>query len=259
MAGEWIRTGTLEALNGYLESGENYTGEVVYHQRAAQYGDPDYGNTYVEVSISAQHFWYYKNGTVVLESDFVSGDPTKGHDTPKGIYRLAYKARDQVLEGQGYASPVKYWMPFVDGCGFHDADWRDRFGGSIYKGDGSHGCLNLPPQRGEAAVRYDRGRDGDTDLLRLKLDHLKSRGGLSHLLCGQSSFIWKGAKLLWRHLTKFYPVFRRWIKHLIIYVWGTIVVWQVSQLSDFTYFVDPFVKQAIADKRNLIYIRFASP
>lgn len=137
--------GTLEALNGYLESGENYTGEVVYHQRAAQYGEPDYGNTYVEVSISAQHFWYYQNGTVVLESDFVSGDPTKGHDTPKGIYRLAYKARDQVLEGQGYASPVKYWMPFVDGCGFHDADWRDRFGGSIYKGDGSHGCLNLPP------------------------------------------------------------------------------------------------------------------
>ena len=76
---------------------------------------------------------------------FCVGDPTKGHDTPKGIYRLAYKARDQVLEGQGYASPVNYWMPFVDGCGFHDADWRDRFGGSIYKGDGSHGCLNLPP------------------------------------------------------------------------------------------------------------------
>ena len=39
---------------------------------------------------------------------------------------------------------------------------------------------------------------------------------------------------------------------------GDNVVWQVSQLSDFTYFVDPFVKQAIADKRNLIYIRFAS-
>ena len=39
---------------------------------------------------------------------------------------------------------------------------------------------------------------------------------------------------------------------------GDNVVWQVSQLSDFTYFVDHFVKQAIADKRNLIYIRFAS-
>lgn len=149
---------TLAALNGYLESGENYTGEVVYYQRAAQYGDPDYGNTYIEVSISDQHFWYYQNGSVILESDFVSGDPTKGHDTPKGAYRLAYKARDQVLEGQGYSSPVKYWMPFVDGVGFHDADWRDRFGGSIYKGDGSHGCLNLPPS--VAKQLYDTIEDG---------------------------------------------------------------------------------------------------
>lgn len=135
---------TVAALNGYLENGENYTGEVVYYQRAAQYDDPDYGDTYVEVSISDQHFWYYQNGTVVLESDFVSGDPTKGHDTPKGAYQLAYKARDQVLEGEGYSSPVDYWMPFVDGVGFHDASWRDRFGGNIYQGDGSHGCLNLP-------------------------------------------------------------------------------------------------------------------
>ncbi len=39
---------------------------------------------------------------------------------------------------------------------------------------------------------------------------------------------------------------------------GDNVVWQVSQLSEFEYFMKPFVKQAIADKRNLIYIRFAS-
>ena len=135
---------TLEALTGYLEAGEDHTGEVVYYQRAAQYSDPDYGSTYVEVSISEQHFWYYQDGTVVLESDLVSGDSTKGYDTPKGAFQLAYKARDQVLEGEGYSSPVDYWMPFVDGVGFHDASWRDSFGGNIYQGDGSHGCLNLP-------------------------------------------------------------------------------------------------------------------
>lgn len=135
---------TLSALQGYLEAGENYTGEVVYYQTAAQYGENDYGSTYIEVSISAQHFWYYVDGVVVLESDFVSGDVAKGHDTPKGAYRIAYKARDQVLEGQGYSSPVSYWMPFVDGCGFHDASWRTEFGGSIYLTNGSHGCLNLP-------------------------------------------------------------------------------------------------------------------
>ncbi|MCD7980817.1 MAG: L,D-transpeptidase/peptidoglycan binding protein [Clostridiales bacterium] len=135
---------TLAALQGYLEAGEDYTGEVVYYQTAAQYGENDYGTTYIEVSISAQHFWYYVDGVVVLESDFVSGDVSKGHDTPKGAYRIAYKARNQTLEGQGYSSPVDYWMPFVDGVGFHDASWRTQFGGSIYLNNGSHGCLNLP-------------------------------------------------------------------------------------------------------------------
>ncbi|MGN0273145.1 MAG: phosphoenolpyruvate synthase, partial [Lachnospiraceae bacterium] len=39
---------------------------------------------------------------------------------------------------------------------------------------------------------------------------------------------------------------------------GDNVVWQVTNLEEFRYFVNPFVKQALADKRNLIYIRFAS-
>ena len=28
--------------------------------------------------------------------------------------------------------------------GFHDATWRGKFGGSCYKRNGSHGCVNLP-------------------------------------------------------------------------------------------------------------------
>ena len=27
----------------------------------------------------------------------------------------------------------------------HDANWRSSFGGNIYKTNGSHGCINLPP------------------------------------------------------------------------------------------------------------------
>lgn len=38
---------------------------------------------------------------------------------------------------------------------------------------------------------------------------------------------------------------------------GDNVVWQVSDLSEFRFFVMPYVEQAIADHRNLIYIRFA--
>ncbi len=39
---------------------------------------------------------------------------------------------------------------------------------------------------------------------------------------------------------------------------GDNVVWQVTDLAEFHYFVEPYVKQAVADGRNLIYIRFAS-
>lgn len=38
---------------------------------------------------------------------------------------------------------------------------------------------------------------------------------------------------------------------------GDNVVWRVSCVDDFRYFVTPYVEQAIRDKRNLIYIRFA--
>ena len=39
---------------------------------------------------------------------------------------------------------------------------------------------------------------------------------------------------------------------------GDNVVWRVSSVDDFRFFVEPYVRQALADKRNLIYIRFAS-
>ncbi len=39
---------------------------------------------------------------------------------------------------------------------------------------------------------------------------------------------------------------------------GDNVVWRVSDLSQFRLFMEPYVKQAIEDKRNIIYFRFAS-
>ncbi len=135
---------TEEALKGYLEAGENYTGDVVYSQTAARHDGNDYGNTYVEINLTAQHLWFYKNGSLLVESDFVSGDVAKGHNTPTGAYRLAYKQKDAVLRGDDYESLVSFWMPFNGGVGMHDASWRSTFGGSIYQQNGSHGCINLP-------------------------------------------------------------------------------------------------------------------
>ena len=39
---------------------------------------------------------------------------------------------------------------------------------------------------------------------------------------------------------------------------GDNVVWRVSDLAEFKLFMEPYIKQAIEDKRNIIYFRFAS-
>ena len=39
---------------------------------------------------------------------------------------------------------------------------------------------------------------------------------------------------------------------------GDNVVWRVSELSQFKLFMEPYLRQAIEDKRNIIYFRFAS-
>ena len=110
------------------------------------------GNTYIEANLSSQHVWIYVDGAMVCETDCVSGNTNLGRGTPTGVFQILYKDTDVDLKGQqlangqySYISHVNYWMPFYGGCGFHDANWRSRFGGSIYKTDGSHGCINLPP------------------------------------------------------------------------------------------------------------------
>lgn len=101
------------------------------------------GNTYVEISIDQQHMWYYKNGKLVVETDVVTGNYGTS-DTPKGAYSIIYKASPATLM---LNSHVTFWLPFTyDGCGIHDASWRSswEYGGTRYKGHGSHGCVNTP-------------------------------------------------------------------------------------------------------------------
>ncbi len=133
-----------EALLEIVRSGQSQQREPVYIQTAASHGENDYGDTYVEINLTAQHLYFYKNGTLVVDSDFVSGNVARGYTTPPGAFPLTYKQRNAVLKGQGYASPVSYWMPFNGGIGMHDANWRGSFGGKIYRTNGSHGCVNLP-------------------------------------------------------------------------------------------------------------------
>ncbi len=39
---------------------------------------------------------------------------------------------------------------------------------------------------------------------------------------------------------------------------GDNVVWRVSDLSEFRLFMEPYVRQAVKDKRKIIYFRFAA-
>lgn len=132
-------------LMDLIKSGQSQRREPVYSQTANSRGDNDYGDTYVEINLTTQHLFFYKNGKLIVESDFVSGNHSKGYDTPAGAYPLTYTQRDAVLKGENYRTPVKYWMPFNGNIGMHDANWRSSFGGKIYMTNGSHGCINLPP------------------------------------------------------------------------------------------------------------------
>lgn len=132
-----------------LEAGKAVERKPVYKQTANSYGENDYGDSYVEINLTAQHLYLYKKGQLIIETDFVSGSVAGGNQTPTGAYAVTYTEKDATLKGTNangskYATPVSCWMPFFGNYGMHDANWRGDFGGSIYKRSGSHGCVNLP-------------------------------------------------------------------------------------------------------------------
>lgn len=143
-----------EALINDIKNGAVVSREPEYLYTAFNKGEDDIGDSYVEIDLKNQHLYVYMNGNRVFESDFVSGNISRGFDTPDGIYPITYKERDATLNGQGYSSPVKYWMPFNGNVGMHDASWRKEFGGDIYLRNGSHGCVNLPTSSAEKIFGY---------------------------------------------------------------------------------------------------------
>lgn len=105
-------------------------------------GTSDIGATYIEISIEAQHMWYYEDGQLYMDTDVVTGKG--GNHTKRGVGYIHNKARNATLVGADYVSFVKYWMKVWGGIGIHDASWRSQFGGKIYLTSGSRGCINTP-------------------------------------------------------------------------------------------------------------------
>lgn len=141
----WVinKSKEVEDLTSKIKEGQVISKEPIYLQKAALHSDIDYGNTYVEINLGTQHLWVYKNGQMVIEGDFVSGNISAGWETPVGIYGLTYKEKDTFLTGEDYRTPVQYWMPFNGNIGMHDL-YRRVYGGTEYLTNGSHGCINLP-------------------------------------------------------------------------------------------------------------------
>ncbi len=170
----WITNGDeIEAIvREAVEAGTVGSQEIPCRQSAATYnpGGQDWGARYVDIDLTEQHVRFYdSDGTLIWESDCISGSTLDGYDTPTGVYVLNNKATDQTLIGAidpdtgepEYETPVSYWLPFIgNSIGLHDATWQSAFGGTLYaEGYGSHGCINLPYDA--AATLYNLIQVGD--------------------------------------------------------------------------------------------------
>ncbi len=132
--------------------------KATVHTTTVAAPQPNYcaGNTaakMVLVSVSKQHMWACQGGTIVEQSAVTTGAldvPNGVNDaTPIGTWHVYEKFRNLYLKGSdkngAWNDYVQYWMPFDSAVGFHDADWQTfPFGGSQYKTQGSHGCVQLP-------------------------------------------------------------------------------------------------------------------
>ncbi len=160
--GWWIyQQATCDELVDMLEDGVSVESvEPVYVEDypfvykglpSARTANDDIGKTYVEIDLTDQHLWYYKNGKLDYECYIVSGQTTSAaRTTLEGVYKLWSKEtnkrmKDSNADGEEWDTTCNYWNNVsLCGIGLHDSTWRGAFGGTIYQWNGSHGCINMP-------------------------------------------------------------------------------------------------------------------
>ena len=141
---------TVVALLNALADGYQGMMEPEYLYTAKSRDTNDIGDTYVEICISQQRMWCYQYGTCIVDTPVVTGNPNKGNATPSGgVWAIDAMKRNAILVGEGYQSPVDFWMPFNGDVGIHDMQTRAYFGGTIYLTNGSHGCVNTPYEQAQ--------------------------------------------------------------------------------------------------------------
>ncbi|ADU24148.1 L,D-transpeptidase family protein [Ruminococcus albus] len=161
--GWWIwQDPTVEQLEHLLEEGKSvesidpiYVNDGYFEYtgvESARTAKDDIGKTYIEVDLTNQQMWYYKNGKKKYTCYIVSGQTTSAaRTTLEGVYKLWSKEtnkrmKDRNADGEEWDTTCNYWNNVsLCGIGMHDSTWRGgNFGGTIYQWNGSHGCINMP-------------------------------------------------------------------------------------------------------------------
>ncbi len=133
----------VDAVMAAFDSRTSGTQELIYSWKEA---DPtSIGNTYIEVDIASQRVYYYRDGELEFSTDCVTGTETNdSRRTPSGVYSVLSRMKDHTMRGSYGTAYCRYAVVFSStGLYFHDASWRDSFGGDTYLNSGSHGCVNL--------------------------------------------------------------------------------------------------------------------
>ncbi len=166
--GKWIYKGntTIGAyLTGRLKLGKTYKyafkayklvgGTKIYSKAKTakvRVSDGAYGRTvsgtWVEVCTETQTMTMYVNNKAYITTPVVTGNYGP-QGTTHGYHNVISRKSPARLRGSynghSWDVNVSYWLGFTsDGQGIHDATWRGAFGGNIYKGNGSNGCVNTP-------------------------------------------------------------------------------------------------------------------
>lgn len=140
---------TTADLQSAIEAKTSGSRQPIFKYSAMGWDNGDLTGNYVEISLKEQHMWVYQNGVCVVDAPVVTGNPYVLTATYPGCFAIDAKkspATLGTLATQGYSTDVTWWVPFDGGRGLHDAPWRDVFGGTEYEQNGSHGCVNTPPE-----------------------------------------------------------------------------------------------------------------
>ena len=142
----------VEEFLSNIKNGEVVYREPVHFQRGTFFESGEWGDTFIQINLTAQHMWYFEDGELALETPIVSG-MIELSPTPTGVFDIQVMMSPTVLLGPfdpetddyEWREGVSYWMQITRaGIGIHDAPWQPYFGSYRWTYGGSHGSINMP-------------------------------------------------------------------------------------------------------------------